>query len=226
MASRLADLHIDAQARLRQIIVRAVEQAWAGLPGYDEEHVEPFLAAALPAVIAGRRQAAALTDAYVAQFMGRTPIGVGLPEIRNGAVPAEVYRRPFVTVWSALQAGRAWEDAVNAGLSRASASAAMDMQLSSRGAYAAVQEADDGIFGYQRVADGGACPFCRTVNGAYVKSADAMALHNHCGCGLEPLTAPHPRAAKLPSGVAVHEHGELGPLLADPAHEFTSLADI
>ena len=111
-------------------------------------------------------------------------------------------------------------------LARATSTAAMDVQLAARATFGAVQEADDGVYGYQRVADGDACEFCQAVDGAYVKSGDAMALHNNCGCSLEPLTVPHPRAARLPDGVAVHEHGELGPMLGDAAHDFTSLADI
>jgi hypothetical protein len=52
-----------------------------------------------------------------------------------------------------------------------------------------------------------------------------MPLHNHCGCSLEPVlddVTPTP----LPEGVAVHEHGELGLVLGDPAHDFTSAADV
>ena len=97
----------------------------------------------------------------------------------------------------------------------------MDVQLSARATFDAVQAADSGIYGYQRVADGSACEFCQRLDGAYVKSASAMALHNGCGCSLEPLTAPHRLAAYLPSGVAVHEHGELGPMLGSPDHSFT-----
>lgn len=190
-----------------------------------------FLDAALPVVLTSQRASVALTDAYLASFLNRQPKGVN-PEaligsgVRNGADPREVYRRPFVTVWTALKDGRPFQDAVHSGLARAQSSAAMDVQLSMRATAGAVQQADDGIFGYQRVADGGACAFCLEVDGAYVKDGDAMPLHNNCGCGLEPLTAPHPRAAKLPSGVAVHEHGELGPVLTDPAHDFTTASEL
>ena len=99
----------------------------------------------------------------------------------------------------------------------------MDVQLASRATFAAIQDADKTIFGFQRVADGDACAYCRMIDGAYVKRADAMALHNYCGCTLEPLTEPHPSAARLPSGVAVHEHSELGPVLTAPEHVFTTL---
>jgi hypothetical protein len=228
MAHPLTDAHIVAQARLRRIVERAVRTAWTTLPGYDEEHVPDWLATVVPVVAVGQRQSVALTDAYLARILRRSPLGLTLDEttgaaVRAGAAPDEVYRRPFVTVWTALKAGTAWQDAVNAGLARAASTATMDVQLAHRAALQAAQDRDTAIFGYRRAADADACQFCQTVDGAYVKSAGAMPLHNGCGCGLEPLTEPHRLAARLPSGVAVHEHGELGPVLADPAHDFATV---
>lgn len=204
---------------------------WADLPGYDRRNVDEWLSRVLPIVATAQRTSVAFTEAFLAQALERRPLGVNPNEligagVRNGAEPAEVYRRPFVTLWSKLGEGLLFEEASAAALSRATSTAGMDVQLSMRATANAVQEADDGIFGFTRAADPGACQFCSEVDGAYVKSADAMPLHNNCGCGLEPLTSPHPRAAKLPSGVAVHQHGELGPLLGDPAHDFTSQSDI
>lgn len=225
MASPLADAHIEALRRLRVITTSAVERIWRGLPSYDRENIDDWLAAVLPVIDTSRRTSAALTDAYLARALERQPLGLyGLDQIRNGVDASEVYQRPFVTVWTALGAGTAWEAAVAQGLHRATSTAAMDVQLAFRATADAIGEADDGIYGYRRIPDGGACKFCLTVAGAYVKNAGAMPLHNHCGCGLEPLTEPHPLAATVPSGVAVHEHGELGPVLADPAHDFTTAA--
>lgn len=204
---------------------------WTGLGSWDEQDVSRFLSVVVPVVLSGQRQSVALTEAYLARALGRQPLGVE-PDVlvgagvRAGTSPETVYRRPFVTVWSALGAGALFEDAIAAGLARATSTAAMDVQLSMRGTAQAVQEADEGIYGYQRVANPGACAFCSKIDGAYVKSADAMPLHPHCGCGLEPLTSPHSRAAQLPSGVAIHKHGELGAVLSSPDHDFTSQSDI
>lgn len=228
MPSQLTSSHILAQERLRTLLSTAVGTAWSNLPGYDRHNVDEFLAAAVPLVVAGQRRAAALTEVYVATHLGRTPRGVPArvgADLRNGVPPEEVYRRPFVQVWSALKAGTGFLDAVSGAQARAQASVEMDVQLASRAMFQDAQDAYDIEFGYQRVADGGACAFCLEVDGAYVKSADAMPLHNRCGCSLEPLTAPHPRAKFLPSGVAVHEHGELGPVLTAPDQNFTSQSD-
>lgn len=226
MASPLTNRQIQLQAQLRNRVVAATGRIWNALPGYDRENVDEWLSRVLPLVEAGQRQSAALTDAYLAAFLGRQALGIDPERVtgagaRNGTPPEAVYERPFVTVWTALGNGAVFTDAVNAGLARATGSAAMDVQMAMRATANAVQAESEGIFGFQRVADAGACTFCSEIDGAYVKFADAFPLHNNCGCGLEPLTAPHSRAATLPSGVAVHRHGELGSVITDAAHDFT-----
>lgn len=237
MATTLTKRHIEIQTRLRLLVAGAVISIWDGLPDYDEQSVEPFISAATPIVLAGQRQSVALTEAYLARMLRRPALGVS-PDALTGAqvrgvAPEQVYRRPFISVWTALSKGVAWEEAVNSGRARVGATAEADVAMSSRATFQSVQEADDGIYGYQRIADGGACAFCQAVNGAYVKSADASPLHNRCGCSLEPLTRPHPRATFLPGGetvkhddYAIHQHGELGSYLASPEYAFTSEHDI
>lgn len=228
MSSPLTRAHITAEERLRRAISQAVERVWRALPGYDERNVDDFLRLAVPVVNAGQRQSVALTEAYLARALGRRPLGVDPeqligPAARNGAAPEDVYRRPFVTVWTALKAGSAFTAAVSAGLARATGTAEMDVQLAARATFAAVQREDAEIRGYRRVADGGACTFCLMVDGAFVKSADAMALHNRCGCSLEPILGERVTTSRAPAGVAIHQHGELGPVLGDPSHDFTQL---
>lgn len=226
MASPLTEAHIGAQKRLRDALTAIIATAWRDLPAYDRADIPAFLDTAVPAVLAAQRQSVALTEAYIARYLGRRPVGIAPAALIGAGIrgtdPAEVYARPFVTVWTALSEGVPYESAVSAGLSRATEMAAFDVQASMRATSGAVQSATpEGFYGYQRVANGDACDYCAEIDGAYVKFADAMPLHPNCGCGLEPLTAPHPRAAKLPSGVSVHEHGEMGAIIADPAHAFT-----
>ena len=226
----LASTHLQAQARLRGIVAGAIASIWQGLGSYDERDVERFVESAVPIVLAGQTQAVALTEAYVLRRLRLEPIGLDTDEltgaaVRNGVALEEVYRRPFVNVWTALGKEVPWDEAVNAGEVRATASAEMDVQLSHRASYGALQRAEPRIKGYRRRANSGACSFCRLVNGAFVKSADAMPLHNRCGCGLDPIMQEVP-VSKTPEGVAVHKHGELGPLLTDPADSFTGPSDI
>jgi hypothetical protein len=244
MASQLAEAHIEAERRLRLLASRLVGGAWRELPGYDRQNVDQWLAAVLPIVEAAKRQSAALTEGYIARALDRPAAGVDvdalIASLRGGVPAAEVYERPFVNVWTALKKGEQYTQAVESGLARATSTAEMDVQLTMRSTAAAVQVADPSIFGYRRVADAGACSFCSEVDGAYVKSANAMPLHNRCGCGIEPQTEPHRGAVLLPDGtqireyaygplndnVAVHLHGELGPVLTGASDHFISESDI
>ena len=227
----LISAHLMTQARLRQIVHGAVATLWQGLGSYNEEDVEYFTDLVTPVVYAGQQQAVALTEAFVARRMKKAAVGLAVggltgASVRSGVALYEVYRRPFVTVWSALDKGELWEDAVSAGEARATESAEMDVQLSHRATYDALQQEDPRIKGFRRKANPGACSFCQLVNGAYVKSAGAMPLHPRCGCGLDPIQTDNFTVSSTPEGVAVHEHGELGPVLADPAHSFTGPSDI
>lgn len=226
----LAEAHIEAERRIRLAATRAVEQIWRNLPGYDRENVDQWLSTVLPVVAASQRQSVSITEAYLARALERRPFGfdpntlIG-DAVRNGTPPDVVYKRPFVTMWSALGDSKPWQDAFNAGLARAQAAAAMDVQLSMRDTASTVGQADPQIQRFQRVADDGACEFCQEVDGAILNTDDAMALHNWCGCGIEVLEEARP-ITPVPSTVAVHQHGELGPVLASPSDDFTSLADI
>lgn len=229
MPPSLADAHLVAQARLREIIARAVTRAWVSLPAYDRANLDEYLSAVIPTVLAGQRYAVNLTDAYVALELDRQPLGIDPTDligagVRAGVDPETVYTRSFVTLWSALGRGTPFDDAVAQGLHRATSTASTDVQLSHRAAYGAIQVADPQIRGYKRQADASACTFCVTVSGAFVKSAGAMPLHNHCGCGLVPVIRDI-GVTPTPESVAIHTHGELGPVLTAPGDHFQSLAD-
>jgi hypothetical protein len=227
----LATVHLQTQARLREIVAAAIATIWQGLGSYDERDVDRFVELAVPVVLAGQVQSVALTEAYIVRRLQLAPIGLDTSDltgaaVRGGVALEEVYRRPFVNVWTALGKDEPWDAAVDAGEARATASAEMDVQLAHRASYGAIQRAEPRIKGYRRRANAGACSFCRLVNGAKVKRADAMPLHNRCGCGLDPILADDFTVSSTPDGVAIHEHGELGPLLTDPAHDFTGPSDI
>jgi hypothetical protein len=226
----LVSAHLHAQARLRQIVFTAIATIWQGLGTYNEADVERFVDAAVPIVLAGQTQAVALTEAFVVRRLGLATIGLDVADL-TGAASGVVCRLRRSTAARSSTSGRRsardvpWEAAVHAGEARATASAEMDVQLSHRAAYGAVQQAEPRIRGYRRRANGGACSFCLLVNGAFVKSANAMPLHNRCGCGLDPVMQDV-MVTSTPEGVAIHQHGELGPMLTSPDDHFTHESDI
>jgi hypothetical protein len=238
VASSLAVAHKRLQNQLQLVVANAIAELWTRLGSWNEPDVPRFMDQALPLIAAGQAQSAAYAAAYIARVMripafGIDPARVTGAAVRAGTPPDVVYRRAFIQTWHDLGQGKPYQDAVGVGQSRVRSSANMDVALAQRESFQVAQDdSEAAIFGYQRVASDTACDYCAAIAGAYVKSADAMPLHNFCGCSLEPLTSPHPRAAYLPSGAhigddfAVHEHGELGPVLTSPSDQFTSEADI
>lgn len=224
--SALTDAHITGQARIRAQVVAYLTALWQSYGSYNEPQADEFSTTAAVAVVAAQRTSVALTNAFIGRMLGTGPIGIDagavVSRLRGDTTPEQVYRRPFQTVWTDLSKGRPYEDAVHAGLSRAKATAEMDVQLAHFAGYQAVQDAEPRIKGYRRVPDGGACAYCRKIAGAFVKRADASPLHARCGCGLRPELEEHP-VTPLPDGVAVHEHGETGLQIGSDSHNFTRL---
>lgn len=234
----------QALAQLRDRAAVLVAAQWDRLGHYDQEDVAPFVDAAVPIVTAAQSRAIAFTDGYTARLLGRPPLGLATADligaaVRNGADPATVYGRSFITVWTALKNGDTWQAAVAAGRARIDSTARMDVALSTRAAARQIGQDDDRIVGYQRVPDGDSCEFCDIVSGQRYTTDDLMPLHNNCGCTVEPIlaserhrfTGVEANDLSIPisrDGVtaAVREHGELGPVLVNGDDHFTTEADL
>jgi hypothetical protein len=213
---------------LRAAGVGLVVARWDDLATHNEADVAGFVDDVVPNIVTVQAVAAQLTDGYLAALMRRPPLGVDLEDltgaaVRNGTDPAEVYRRPFVTTWTALKRGASPADALAAGRARLEATAAMDIALSSRAAAREVGRADPNIAGFQRVPDGGACEFCEMAAGQRYNTDDLMPLHNRCGCTVEPIAGGREvESETIPDpAVDVREHGELGPVLVGAGDHFT-----
>lgn len=242
--------------KLRHGAASGVQRAWNRLPAYNEADVAKFTAAAVPIVVAARKQATHLTDAYLSLMLKRPPVGLTVPEIRNGIDPDEVYKRPFVNVWTALGNRVPYVDAVAAGLARATATAQTDVALTSRAAAVDYAAKDPSIVGWERVPEDDACDFCLLASTQQYGSEDLMPLHDRCGCTVQPITSSDSRAGQSvlnhdlladlgakgvkvydggevrtygstdPAGMVVREHGELGPVITKAGDSFTGPDDI
>lgn len=256
-----AQAHIQAQERLQALAAAGVVHAWDSLPNYDEQSVAPFLAVVVPLILAVQHRSALLTSAFLAQAVGRHPAtfdvsrvtgeairsatpavveasqrgGLRLAPNATGVPPQVVYRRPFVDVWTALQGGKPWADAVSAGRARASGTAAMDVQNTMRHTLRLIGDADPTILGYRRVPDSDPCAFCLLIAGRRYLTSELQPVHERCACSVDVITAanrgdftgkPENDLSVTRGGVtaAVEDHGELGPLLVDGSQHFTALA--
>jgi hypothetical protein len=229
MDRALVDAHLEGERRLRQILRDHIGQAWNGLPGHDRANLDQWLSETVPAVLAAEQQSSALTNAYIAAALERSEPFPVAPEqvtgsaLRGGVDPSVVYERPFVTLWSLLSEGKPWGEASLAALQRAETLGATDVQLAMRDTLGAIQAAEPAIVGWERVSNPGACDFCQQVNGAFVYGgSEPLPLHANCGCSAVPVLRESGRRERtpLPEGLAVHEHGELGPVLTAAGDHF------
>lgn len=260
-----AQAYNDLLERLRVRTVAAVVSAWDALGGYNESDVSRFVAVAVPIVAAGQRQAATLTAGYVRRAVlaaGGSPADVTIDPaaavgaaVRNGTPPEEVYRRPFVTVWSALKDGTAYADAVGQGRVRSAVAAQSDVQFAARQAAKDAMAGQPSIVGYRRVLGAGEnCGKCITASTQRYHKSELMPIHARCRCTVAPIVGTLDpgqvinrerldmlKAEMRKRGVTfgtkdqgrlthvrtdVVEHGEHGPTLVDADQAFTGPGDI
>jgi hypothetical protein len=228
----------DAAVRAR--VVDFVTRTWFGLGDWRDADIDRFAAAVVPVVAGGQIRVASLTDAYLAQVetavlgIPTGPVGVPrglvLVDAIRGVDPAEVYRRPALELYTALAAGIAFPAALAAARARAEELALSDLQLAKTHAARYVLDGKDNVETYQRVADGNACELCAGADGETYHSSDVMPIHARCGCDVVPVFDGHrPEPIEPPDDVeppVVHEHGELGPVLAAAGADFTGPDDI
>jgi hypothetical protein len=247
----LEEAHILAQARLRALTVQAATVAWQSLLAYNVANVAQWLGMIVPLVLGAQHQSASLTSSFLAaavQAPAVAPAARSVPlasaprpmdftkvtgaAIRAGVPPQEVYRRPFVTVWTMLQEQKPWADAIAAGLARAQATVAMDVQNTMRHTLKLVGDAEPLILGYRRIPDATACEFCKLIAGRRYLTSELQPVHPRCGCGVGVITEANRGdftgksendLAITANGItaAVKMHGELGPLLVDGHDHFT-----
>lgn len=162
--------------------------AWAALARYDEDQVEEFTAKVVPVVTAAQTTTAAAVDGYVARLAGSAPLGIAASQVTElRGVPApEVYRRPFVTVWTDLANEVPWERAVEHGRRRLETIAQTDVQMAQRRTMQLLEE-NDRIVGYRRVLTGKSCIFCATASTQRYTRENLQPIHAHCDCGVAPI---------------------------------------
>lgn len=168
------------------------------MPAHREADVARWARLAIPAVSGAQAQIAAMTDQYLAAVQtaasGTTVRPVGVPatavttEALRGVPAVDVYRRPGVTVWTALAEGMPYSQAVNLGLLRALNIAVTDLQLAkTHTSQQVLEQAGDRVVGYRRVLDGNSCALCAVASTQRYHRGDLMPIHPGCGCDVAPI---------------------------------------
>ncbi|MGH8965484.1 MAG: hypothetical protein ACRDXB_09175, partial [Actinomycetes bacterium] len=113
-------------------------RAWSGLGSWRDDDVRRFQRTALPILLGGQRQVAALTTTYLEQLyrdidVRGSRVDLDFDKVTGRALrdvdPDEVYRRPFKEVWNALDNGAAFDAALARGTHRLETIAKTDLQL-------------------------------------------------------------------------------------------------
>ena len=219
--------------KTRQVVADRVAEMFRTLPNYYDDQVPGFVARAVPVVQAGQQRAVALTTAYSSRKLGVAPVGVDtaaiIDGVRGDVTANDVYARPFVTVRAAI-ASVGISTAVVMGINRLRSTANMDVQMASRDALGPLADAlGKRVTGWTRVAEPSCCDFCQELDGVTTGPTEPQPLHNNCGCTAEPevtgLGLASMAAGTVFGMVAIHEHGELGPVITDKHDDFTSELD-
>ncbi|AKY02173.1 head maturation protease [Streptomyces phage SF1] len=260
LQNALSDRYDALSTSLRNRVVQFVLDAFDSLGGYRDADAAVFVEHVLPTVLAAQAQMGQITDAYlsamIADMLGgaAAPTGVALDEALRGVDPAEVYRRPFVTTWTALSQGKAYAQAVDEGRTRLLSITETDMQLART--HAARQSMQRGGARYFRRAlrGPGNCALCTIASTQRYRVENLMPIHPGCNCKPEPIVGnkdpgqiiderllreAHDAVAKTVGQsdtggrtpdyrqvIITREHGEYGPLLAVRRHEFTGPSDV
>ncbi|EST22755.1 hypothetical protein [Streptomyces niveus] len=261
LQAALADRYDALSGSLRDRLIGFVLDAFDSLGDYRDADAALFIERVLPVVLATQQQMGQLTDAYltsmIADMLGgaAAPAGVQLAEALRGTPPEEVYRRPFVTAYTALSRGADYVDAIGQARTRLLSITETDLQLArTHAARQSMQRGGARFFRRRLNKTSGTCALCVIASTQRYRVAELMPIHPGCHCKPEPLpgnrdpgqiiderlledahdaiakgVGSSDRGGRTPDYrdvIITREHGEIGPLLAVRRDHFTGPDDI
>jgi hypothetical protein len=179
-------------------VLGRVGRSWTDLGSWRSSDVRRFQRTALPVLLAGERQIAALTTTYLEQTYrdigGGTRVDLDFDKVTGRALrdvdPEEVYRRPFKDVWAALENDVPFDVALDRGAHRLETLAKTDLQLSRTHT---VREVGDDMPRFQytvRELQGEYdCALCMIASTQRYRKRDLAPIHPGCDCLVKLVTA-------------------------------------
>ena len=192
----------DGYTRLNTRLIRGAgnlaSNVFNGLGSWRDDDVARYQDIIGPQLDGVKLQAARLQAAYyqeVAKANGEAFEAVPVRSsdltdtaLRNGADSAEVYRRPFVSMYTELSKGEIVSAALAVASARASSIASTDVQLATRQAGYKQRQGNSNIVGYRRVLSGSEnCALCAIASTQRYTRNNLKPIHPGCDCGEEPL---------------------------------------
>lgn len=165
----------------------AVAAIWDGLGSWNDVDIARFVEQIDPVLVAAETRMATMVDAYVARLAGTLPLGIEPVTNPRGLDPAELWRRPFLDTWTALQDGADPADSLDIGRTRVQQISSLDVQRTQVQAMTDIVDQSDEITGYRRTLTGKSCRFCVAASTQTYHGKNLMPLHTHCDCGVAPI---------------------------------------
>ena len=242
---RTVNAYLNQKAATTQRVTSFVGSSWNNLDSYRDADIASFARRVGPVVDGAQIQIGQMTNGYLASVESAVtgsrvkPIALAndvfsTPSLR-GITTLDAFTRPGSTIWYGLSQGKPLDMLVNKGLSRALDITRTNLQLASTHSARAVLSKKPGVVGYRRVLTGGdSCPLCQIASTQRYHKEDLMPIHPGCTCGVSPIYGHSDPGQVIDSQsrekqdvkVVVHEHGEIGPVLAVEGQTFTGPDDI
>ncbi|MEW1867036.1 hypothetical protein AB0420_02360 [Streptomyces caelestis] len=260
LQAALTERYDALSTSLRSRVIQFVLDAFDGLGSYRDSDAAEFIERVLPVVLGAQQTMGQITDAYlsamIADMIGgaAAPVGAQLDAALRGVDPAEVYHRPFVTLYSALAAGHDYAAALGQGRQRLLSITETDLQLARTQSARQSMQRSGARFFRRRLTGTANCALCTIASTQRYRVENLMPIHPGCDCKPEPLPAgkdpgqvideqllreAHDAVAQGTGSsdaggrtpdyrqvIITREHGEYGPLLAVRRHEFTGPDDV
>ncbi|WP_327725733.1 hypothetical protein [Streptomyces europaeiscabiei] len=260
LQAALTERYDALSTSLRDRLITFVLSAFESLGSYRDADAAAFIERVVPTVLAAQQTVGQITDAYlsamVSDMLGTAaaPAGVQLDEALRGVPPEEVYRRPFVTAYTALSEGKSYAQAISEGRTRLLSITETDLQLARTHAARQSMERGGVRFFRRRLTGAKNCGLCVISSTQRYRVENLMPIHPGCDCKVDPLpsnrdpghvideallreahtaiatgTGVSDAGGRTPDYrkvIVTREHGEYGPLLAVAKHGFTGPKDI
>lgn len=260
LQAALSERYDALSQSLRDRLITFVLDAFDSLGSYRDSDAAAFIERVLPVVLGAQQAMGQITDAYLAAMVAdmiggaAAPVGVELDQALRGVDPAEVYHRPFVTMYSALAAGHDFAAALGQGRSRLLSITETDLQLARTHAARQSMTRSGAKFFRRELGGSKNCALCVIASTQRYRVEKLMPIHPGCHCKPRPIPASQDpgqiideqllreahdavaktvgesdrggRAPDYREVIITREHGEYGPLLAVRRHEFTGPQDL
>lgn len=188
----LAETHRLAQLRVGTLTVAALRPLWRLLdPNALDSTFPAWLAAVAPVVQAQRLQSSRLAAAYL-DAERTSQINGTYPAIFAGDAPMHALSTSLlvtgpISVKKAMTRGVPLANALDVAEAASSAVAMRHALDGGRETILTTIKADPRARGWERIASGGACPFCSERSGEQMSSEEVFQAHPGCACSAAPI---------------------------------------